>query len=482
MKHLLRIPLWLSLVLAGLSSSLGANPLGMGLEAQPVDGDLYAWSGAAAPGASSAVQLGQDGRRYIVVSSGESFKQISQRAYGTPDLWYLIYYNNRHLFVPRTDANGQAAAPPAQLVLMVPPPPRDRITPNQDGSFTLASIPGDTFDGIAADLYHNSGLWIYPYMANRGKLPNPSDPRQIFEEPPKYRQKELLIPSEQSGALVGSASMAMAPFPPSDPRAQGQGFQTYSAVPASALVPSAADRQGPANGTILGLNLTSPSQIDAGTAERILEHAGFLHSRVVNYHTPPARNALEAGLRALYWGRKYSKPSGVPALNAEMQGFLFKEYQNLRAAQEKYQGWPEISKDAHPQAYQGWIVQAAQHLTELPEAQRIPLMQSLMTTESGKTHWKDYRPVVSFAGAVGFGQFLPQTAEGLGINPYDPAENIAGIAKYLNELIQKSEGRGLSGSGAVRRALAEYNGGNSPPQRSFTQYADGIMSRVSGLA
>lgn len=64
---------------------------------------------------------------------------------------------------------------------------------------------------------------------------------------------------------------------------------------------------------------------------------------------------------------------------------------------------------------------------------------------------------VSPKGAIGLGQLMPFTAKELGINPFDPGQNIWGTAKYLRDQYDTF--------GDWVLALAAYNAGPSNVER-----------------
>jgi len=59
---------------------------------------------------------------------------------------------------------------------------------------------------------------------------------------------------------------------------------------------------------------------------------------------------------------------------------------------------------------------------------------------------------VSSAGAIGIAQFLPSTASGLGIDPYDPTQSLRGAAELM--------ARYQSHYGDYQHGLAAYNCGS----------------------
>lgn len=59
---------------------------------------------------------------------------------------------------------------------------------------------------------------------------------------------------------------------------------------------------------------------------------------------------------------------------------------------------------------------------------------------------------VSSAGAIGLGQLTPETASELGVNPYDPSDNIRGAAKRLRQMFDMFDGN-------AELAVKHYNAG-----------------------
>jgi hypothetical protein len=79
------------------------------------------------------------------------------------------------------------------------------------------------------------------------------------------------------------------------------------------------------------------------------------------------------------------------------------------------------------------------------------LIVALVTVES---HWRPN--AISRVGARGLGQLMPGTAQILGVDAWDPMQNIRGAATYLRAMLNHFAD---SGSNRLRYAIGAYNAG-----------------------
>lgn len=126
----------------------------------------------------------------------------------------------------------------------------------------------------------------------------------------------------------------------------------------------------------------------------------------------------------------------------------------------------------------GWIVKYSQEYGVDPNIVRAVVMQ-----ESGGR-----QDVISPAGAIGYGQLMLDTAKGLGVDPYDPEQNIKGTVMYLGQMRDRYDGnwdRALYaynwGPGNMDAYLKTGKGLNGQPMPSETlNYVPGVRGRLSG--
>jgi len=120
------------------------------------------------------------------------------------------------------------------------------------------------------------------------------------------------------------------------------------------------------------------------------------------------------------------------------------------------------------------LADAAADKYGLPRA----LVRSVMSAESGLQ-----ANALSNKGAIGLMQLMPGTAQELGVDPWDPAQNVDAGTRYLRELLAKYDG-------GLWHALAAYNAGPGavdkykgvPPYRETVRYIGTIQRKMEKTA
>jgi len=100
------------------------------------------------------------------------------------------------------------------------------------------------------------------------------------------------------------------------------------------------------------------------------------------------------------------------------------------------------------------------------------LVRRVMAAESGFN-----AQAISPKGAIGLMQLMPQTAQTLGADPRDAAQNVDAGARYLRELLEKYHGalyHALAAYNAGPRAVDKYNG--IPPFPETLHYVSRIAA------
>jgi soluble lytic murein transglycosylase-like protein len=135
---------------------------------------------------------------------------------------------------------------------------------------------------------------------------------------------------------------------------------------------------------------------------------------------------------------------------------------------------PAAGRAASPQGDIGQMLSAA--------ATRFALDPALLR----RVAWEESRyqtQAMSPKGAFGVMQLMPQTARELGVDRYDPAQNILGGALYLRQMLDRY-------GGDLTLALAAYNAGPGavdrhrgvPPFAQTTAYVQAVLGEPLTIA
>ncbi len=127
-----------------------------------------------------------------------------------------------------------------------------------------------------------------------------------------------------------------------------------------------------------------------------------------------------------------------------------------------WRGFAAIALPYGPSYYQTLARQDAQQAGIRPD-----IFSRQMNQESG------FQPfVVSPAGAIGISQFMPTTAAGIGLNPWNPVASLQAAARYMaNKLTYYA--------GDYRKALASYNAGSGAVATAVALYGSAWLAHMS---
>lgn len=120
------------------------------------------------------------------------------------------------------------------------------------------------------------------------------------------------------------------------------------------------------------------------------------------------------------------------------------------------QGYSDLARHYNPRLRRDEADAIAQSLLTFSRWYNLDprLVVALIVVESG------FQPRArSRAGALGLGQLMPGTARSLGVDPYDPAQNLYGTIRYLRGNLDRF------GWDNLHLALAAYNAGRGAVER-----------------
>lgn len=173
------------------------------------------------------------------------------------------------------------------------------------------------------------------------------------------------------------------------------------------------------------------------------------------------RHETAGGKVRLYVGEGFSELDASMVTGFEPDGLPPVPVANASAAADAGQ-----TANAKPSLSPKELADAAADKYGLPRQ----LVRSVMAAESGFQ-----TQAVSPKGAIGLMQLMPETAQVLGVDPYDPAQNVDAGTRYLRDLLNQY-------NFGLWHALAAYNAGPAavdkyqgiPPYAETIRYVERI--------
>ncbi|KHM50674.1 hypothetical protein NZ47_12070 [Anaerovibrio lipolyticus] len=163
-----------------------------------------------------------------------------------------------------------------------------------------------------------------------------------------------------------------------------------------------------------------------------------------------------------------------------MAGFLLFAVNYSEAASVEETVYTEVCQFNPNPDQEVWIYQAIMYASAMYSVD--PLLLTAVIEQESHFNISAFSP----AGAVGLAQLMPSTANSIGVDPYDPLQNVLGGAKHLRTLLNSFDNGNPYG---VTNAIAAYNAGSQavidnggcPPYSETVNYVCSIAGIYNNL-
>ncbi len=173
--------------------------------------------------------------------------------------------------------------------------------------------------------------------------------------------------------------------------------------------------------------------------------------------------------------QKANRLSRTGQLDEKTKEKLKDNLKQMKEALEKWGHRTELSKNTLP--LNEMLKDASKFVTNLPPSQNKngatlsakDLLDKLTFAES--SHIQKYKngfKVNQISSSIGFGQLMPYTAKELGVNPYDPQDNLKGCSKLLSSNFKFLSKYSKDNNELLSKGIAAYNCG--PYRTAFKKY------------
>jgi soluble lytic murein transglycosylase-like protein len=196
--------------------------------------------------------------------------------------------------------------------------------------------------------------------------------------------------------------------------------------------------------------------MSVAAVQSVASRVGEIRTQI-NRMAPQSRSFAET-LRA---ARTPVEPAAQSSVDAPAEGFVVAAAATPRTTSGSWAsppigmlGTPVVTASG-PTPWSAWTEQLPEGAAQwVPTIERAAADTGLDPRLLAAMVWQESRfdaGAVSRSGALGLAQLMPATADGLGVDPHDPVQNLEGGARYLAWTIEEF--------GSIELGLAAYNAG-----------------------